>query len=359
MGKKGRKRGRDEFQEGVGAEEPVKRKRQVTTEKLQLYKLYEDLAAESDEVRLEAAKQLILKFSPESEPAAADVQEVLNRLIKGLCTQRKAARFGFCVTLTELLRQLLPPSKCTIKGLDLDVYSFLKRVERQTKVEGNVAGVVRPLSGELGVLLTLRQERRDHLIGKLFAYKAIIQSAILIEPELFLEGWNELLDRIYGMAHDVPWLREECGLILVQTIESLGSKANLEPCAQGLVQRLVTSNLVNTPEGVAIWLALRASNYEGVLPTNIWIDNDPLSKKERTRLAKVLRENYQGGSVNGKSEDVKSAAAHANPSFAWDVLLSKVLEMDENKKNDRTDSDKSEFARFWLDTVDGTFVCIS
>ncbi|KAF2635788.1 hypothetical protein P280DRAFT_522720 [Massarina eburnea CBS 473.64] len=336
MGKKGHKRDREEFLEGAGAGEPAKRKRQVTDDKLQLYKLYENLAAESDEIRLEAAQQLIIKFSPDNGPSASEVQEVLNRLIRGLCTQRKAARLGFCVTLTEMLRQFLAPSKTAVEGLDLDVDSFLKRVERQTKVEGNVAGV----------------ERRDHLIGKLFAYKAIMQSSILIEPQLLLEGWNELLDRIYGMARDIPWLREECGLILVQAIESLNPKADLELCAQGLVQRLLSSNLVNTPEGVAIWLTLKASKYEGVLPEKIWHNNDPLSKKERMRLAKVLRENFRGSSEDGKIEDIKSAAAHPNPSFAWDMLLLKVLQMDNTAQPDRKDSEKSEFARFWLDTVD-------
>ena len=142
MSKKGKKRGREEFQAASGSEEPVQRKRQVTSDKLQLYKLYEELASESDEIRLEAAKQLIVKFSPENQPTPNDVNEVLNRLIRGLCTQRKAARFGFCVTLTELLQQLLGSSKTPIEGLDLDIDSFLKRVERQTKVEGNVSGVV-------------------------------------------------------------------------------------------------------------------------------------------------------------------------------------------------------------------------
>ncbi|KAF1963295.1 hypothetical protein CC80DRAFT_459870 [Byssothecium circinans] len=343
MSKKGRKRGREEFQEGAGADDSTKHKRQVTDEKLLLYKLYENLAAESDEVRLEAAQQLIVRLSPENKPAASDVQEVLNRLIRGLCTQRKAARLGFCVTLTELLRQLLGPSNPVIEGLDLNVNSFLKRVERQTKVEGNVAGI----------------ERRDHLIGKVFAYKAIMQSSILIEPQLFLQGWHELLDRIYGMARDVPWLREECGLILVQAVESLDTKIDLEPCAQGVVQRLVSFNLVNTPEGVAIWLALKASKYEKVLPVRIWHDNDPLSKKERTRLAKVLRENFRGSSEDGKSEDAKSAAAHPNPSFAWDLILLKVLQMDTDATPDRTDSERSEFARFWLDTVDAHLFGIS
>ena len=144
MGKKGQKRARDD---GDGSAppsgQPAKRKRQVTDDKLELHKLYNDLAAESENVRLEAAKKLILKFSPENGPSADAVHQALNRLIQGLCTQRKAARFGFCVTLTELLRQLFDPSKTRIEGVDLSVDSLLQRIEKHTKIVGNVSGKVR------------------------------------------------------------------------------------------------------------------------------------------------------------------------------------------------------------------------
>lgn len=180
-----------------------------------------------------------------------------------------------------------------------------------------------------------------------------MQSTILVEPHLSLDAWNELLNRIYGMARDVPWLREECAMVLVQAIQSLGAKADLEPCAKELVQRLVSFNLVNTPEGVAIWLALKDSAYEKVLPEKIWQSNDPLAKKERARLAKVLKENYRSSSEDGKSEDVKSAAAHPNPSFVWDLILAKFIQLDNKVKGDQIDFEKSEFARFWLDSVDG------
>jgi len=177
-----------------------------------------------------------------------------------------------------------------------------------------------------------------------------MQSRVFLEDQS-LDGWNELLDRIYGMARDVPWLREECGLILVDAVSSLGGKDQLESHAQELVQRLVSTNLVNTPEGVAIWLALRA-DHEKNLPSKIWHDNDPLAKVERTRLAKILKEDFRTPAKDGKNEDIKSATASHNPSFAWDLLMAKVLEVDQ-AKGDRTDADKSEFAQFWLDTVDG------
>jgi DNA polymerase phi len=142
MGDKPQKRVRESAQDAREEEAPVKRRRQVNEEQLKLSKLYEDLSAESDEVRFEAAKQLIVKFSPGSKPAAKDVENALVRLIKGLCSQRKAARVGFSLTLTELLREIFGSKEDVIENLDLDVTSLIKLVEEKTKVEGNVPGRV-------------------------------------------------------------------------------------------------------------------------------------------------------------------------------------------------------------------------
>lgn len=136
----GQKRGREDAG-GSGDEKPVKRKRQANN--LGMVELYNNLAAEEEDIRLEAAKQLILKVSPESNPTAEEIHKVLNRLIAGLCTHRKAARFGFCVTLTELLRQLFAPSSTPAQGLELDVDTLLKKVEKHTKVDGKGSGLVR------------------------------------------------------------------------------------------------------------------------------------------------------------------------------------------------------------------------
>lgn len=142
MGSKIRKRGPDSSLGDDVNEAPAKRRRQISESHLKLSKLYEDLAAESDNVRIEAAKQLIVKFSPENKPAAKDVEATLSRLIKGLCSQRKAARVGFSLTLTELLRQIFGSGKNAIEGLELDVAAIVKMVEEKTKVEGNVPGRV-------------------------------------------------------------------------------------------------------------------------------------------------------------------------------------------------------------------------
>jgi len=143
MGGKSLKRVRESNNGENPSEILVKRRREANGTDLTLSKLYEDLAAESDEVRMDAAKQLIVKFSPDSGPSAHEVERALLRLIRGLCSQRKAARVGFCVTLTELLRQLFTQRESSIQGFSLNVDNILEMVERETKVKGNVPGQVR------------------------------------------------------------------------------------------------------------------------------------------------------------------------------------------------------------------------
>jgi DNA polymerase phi len=143
MGSKSLKRQREPAQKEVDSAVPPKRRRQA--EDIQLAKLYDELAAESDETRMRAAKQIIVSFSPENKPSAQAIEKALIRLIRGLCSTRKAARFGFCVTLTELLRLFFGQQKNAIDGLDLDVNGVIDMVVENTKVEGNVPGKVREL----------------------------------------------------------------------------------------------------------------------------------------------------------------------------------------------------------------------
>lgn len=142
MGVKSKKRDRENQNSENADAAPPKRRRQINDEQVQLSKLYNDLAAEEDDLRLNAAKQLIVKFSPESKPNAPDVETCLSRLIKGLCSQRKAARIGFSLTLTELLKQIFGQNEIAIADFELDVAGIIKLVEDKTKAEGNVPGRV-------------------------------------------------------------------------------------------------------------------------------------------------------------------------------------------------------------------------
>ena len=113
-----------------------KRRREPISVDARAVEIYEDLANENEEIRLKAAEALLLKVSPETSPSSEELEKVLKRLIRGLCSGRKAARIGFSIALTELLAQ----------------YSHLQRLpsshvitvlEQQTVASGGLSGQVR------------------------------------------------------------------------------------------------------------------------------------------------------------------------------------------------------------------------
>ena len=180
-----------------------------------------------------------------------------------------------------------------------------------------------------------------------------MQSSILIEPELSLDSWNKLLDNVYRMARDIPWLREECGMVLVEAVRSLEGQSQYRQCAEEVLELLSAFKLVSTPEGVAVWLTVQAS-YPEALPEGVWHDKDPLVKRERSRLAKILKEDFNKNETeDGKNETTKTGTTNPNPSFTWDLVFAEILKRDEKNKSDS--KDKVEFPQFWMDTVDGEF----
>ena len=80
-------------------------KRKFTDQDRQRATVYEQLADDKHGTRIQAAKKLLDEFAPRSNPDVEKLKDVLNRLIKGLCSGRKSARAGYFVALSELLRQ--------------------------------------------------------------------------------------------------------------------------------------------------------------------------------------------------------------------------------------------------------------
>ena len=75
-----------------------KRHREDATEVSRRTEVYEDLAHLDPSIRLKAAQTLLTQLVPGAD--ADQLNEILRRLIRGLCSGRKAARLGFSVALT-------------------------------------------------------------------------------------------------------------------------------------------------------------------------------------------------------------------------------------------------------------------
>ena len=173
-----------------------------------------------------------------------------------------------------------------------------------------------------------------------------------------IEYWEHLLELLCSLGKAKSWLREECGWIVYQAVQDLASRSTRTEYAQIVVDKLHSSGLSRTPEGIAVWLIVRSKFHFLKLPSKVWHSEDPLNRKDKQRLASILKEAPTSGSgknaQNGESSHKGLWTSRLH--FAWDIVISAVLNSDENHviSGEKT-SKRMNFASFWLEAVDGTF----
>lgn len=117
-----------------------KRPREAPAIDTQLVEIYEDLANDDEEIRLQATHDLLIKASPESGLTAEQLKEILRRLTRGLCSGRKGARLGFSIALTELQSQVFGAS--ANHALPMSLADLVQSLKKETEVAGNISGQV-------------------------------------------------------------------------------------------------------------------------------------------------------------------------------------------------------------------------
>lgn len=118
-----------------------KRRREQPAADVQLVDIYEDLANVDENIRLKAAQALLTDFVADRKSTGEQLNEIVRRLFRGLCSGRKAARLGFSVVLTELLKELLGPNGRGVAGIQ-NVSELIETLKKQSQVSGNVSGQV-------------------------------------------------------------------------------------------------------------------------------------------------------------------------------------------------------------------------
>lgn len=120
-----------------------KKSRHYSEQDRKLASIYDGLADESNDVRIKAAKELLLELQPQRISEKDNLVEIaLKRLIRGLCSGRKAARFGFFIALTELLRAVYGEDSQYNEDNIPQFEKILELIESLTQPESNVAGQV-------------------------------------------------------------------------------------------------------------------------------------------------------------------------------------------------------------------------
>ncbi|KAL2859058.1 DNA polymerase phi-domain-containing protein [Aspergillus pseudodeflectus] len=314
-----------------------KRRREPVNVDTKLVEIYEDLASENDEIRLKAAQALVSQFTPDKKPADEQIRKALQRLFRGLCSSRKAARVGFSIALTEVLAQVFSKEGVESREEDITVDGVL----------GIWEGVSHATGGESG------QEVRDHHFGRLFGAEAIIKSGILYSPKSRIAEWTKVLELVLDLAKKKPWIREECGWIIYRSIYDLSAQKADSKLVEIALESLCSNDLARTPEGVATWVAAR-DLFPGIgFPNKVWKHDDPLDSKERNQLAKVMKESEPAGDSEGpKVSGVWNSKLH----FAWDAVVNSLNSVSEKPSK----STRLSFADFWLEVVDnGLFASAS
>ena len=305
-----------------------KRRREQPSTDAALIEIFEDLAHEKEDIRLNAAQRLLSKFSLGNKPSSEEVQKLLKRLFRGLCSGRKAARLGFSVALTEILIQHVRTGS---QGSSASMFSpgdVFEALKEHTKLTARASG----------------QQERDHCFGKLFGSECLIKSEILFMTEQNKAVWLQILELILDLAKEKVWLREECGWVLCRALKILKDRPNGQAYAQPLIEQL---HNYRTPEGVALWITARNSFPKLHMPKHVFRHQDPLDWKEKSFLARILV-----GSSTAQDKTNKDAPSALNqkgvwfskPHFVWELALGEALKRQRNRVG---------FSDLWNEAVDG------
>ncbi|CCK70365.1 DNA-directed DNA polymerase KNAG_0E00970 [Huiozyma naganishii CBS 8797] len=324
------------------------------------YKLASDLPEE----RLQAAVSLIKELSSLPLPASKDEWSyVVNRLIKGLSSDRNGARLGFSLCLTEVvdLAIKMDDDKAPEELKSMD--SFLHLLSKTFSIDPQDEKKKRK-----------GKEERGLMFGKLFALQALLNeplfSDIFIKDGKITKFTTKFIDELVNLASRKNWIKQPCLFTLYQTIERL-----LPYSDDSFVKTVVTVLDVNkytlTNEGLAIYLLFISKGYSSaLLSINVtnkgWKYNNPLLKGNLSLVSEVVRESAVV--VDDNETKTNNANWHPKLHFVWDILLP-ILYNDpreeplKKKKKHNNGSSKSkseavgaiEFPEFWKAIVDETY----
>jgi DNA polymerase phi len=227
------------------------------------------------------------------------------------------------LVITEILSQLFgEKALATDRYPSLRFESALKMLVERTEPGPNVPG----------------QEERDNYFGRLFGLETFVKAGVLSNEE----RWSAVLDLILALSAKKVWIRSQCGWLITQAVGQMDVST-----AKYTLERLAKTELVDTPEGVAVWLTAREKFPSSSRISKVEPWGDPLSRPRLNKLALVLRE----GSKNDSSTDgqalqgqPKQVGWTAQLHFVWDSIIRYLAGADEEA-----------LGAFWQTVVDGEF----
>jgi len=321
----------------------AKRRRTYTDADAKLAKIYEDLANDDAKARVSAAIDLVHKcvaLVKSGEDADREAfSRIQVRLIRGLCSNRKGARIGFSLAFTEVLH-----------ATTADLWS-----DGSETIETHVETLLKLIRDQAKADYASAQEKRNYLIGKMFAYNCLIRSKILVKDESHAAGLPMVISEVceLGKQASSSWLKEECGLVCYEAACLICSELPNAKVACNIIDAMSECNALKTPEGILVWLEF-SSRIGGVareFPKGIWHKHNPLSGKEIGTVVKILH------FVKSSEEDTSdpSGSRQTSPHFAWEIILQHLMRTD-GLKSKRDDDGRAKalkiYKQFWTEAID-------
>ena len=326
-----RKRSRDSDADSPA--QPVKRARNYTDEDAKLARLYEQLSDESRDIQLNGAISLVKYYQDQASP-----DTVLARLIRGLCSNRKAARLGFFTALVEVLR--INPEK--------NLKILCEKIRKSTEP----------------VTAASKSERRDYKLGRLTSYSAILHAGLLCDETVPIESVSRVLQESLALAEKNPQLVEQCGHFWVDCVDQAGAKGRVGVVAT-LLNTMHEAGRSLTPEGIAVWLKARSMTPAASFPKGVWLNDDPLGQDSTDEISKLSR---ALGSVtaeasangNGSTKTTNSGMARRSPHFVWTIIIEALVvrakrRQKSQKKRDSNAAGRPVFGSIWNSLVDSMY----
>ena len=302
-----------------------KRRMEFSKTDAKLAKIYGELAEHDSKLRLQAAKDLFETIESQSSQQDELIAKVLDRLVKGLCSSNKAARLGFSPALSEVVRLALDRAS-TGAGIAVDLESLTAQCIQLTEADSKANA----------------QQLRDCLLGRRFAFQSILQSGAGLRKEVTEAQWKTFLSAVMKLATEKDWLRSECGAMLYEYLSDEGSKLSTIS-VQAVVSSLQVAKLLDTAEGVALWLLI-AEHWEEALPKGVWSKKDPFACDEQPKLKQIM---IRGANSEGENNVVAkksgSGTRQSRPTPAWHHVLDHLYRRESGK----------DFAKFWREVVAG------
>lgn len=264
----------------------------------------------------QAAEEVLLGASAEDEGlrnCTPAVQYALRRLVRGVASSRESARQGFAMALASVL-EALPLVR---------VDYVLKLIKKSLEVTSSMKG----------------QEKRDGLLGQLFALGAVVRSGRLVADDEDTKHANlarDIAEQLLSLANKKVFLREPAITLLLHLIDKLPpSLLQDSVLSSSLLQETLCVD-INNGSADSLLLALRLQEQ---LPTSV-VESCPLLPNSRSTHA--LFEPSHLLSLLPVLKDSSSCHPRVHP--VWSTLI-ELLFLDSNAEGRRQTPSKKKKRR--------------